>query len=124
MRCATDERYCESFRDQNRPNVFAIRSKHSAISFPVIGRCPLRALRVGTADVLEVEPTCSDELAETPGCSSSELCLGGAAGVASFGRVEADQSNRLIVNTDAVPVFVVIFVESSVGVFAQNLFAF
>ena len=64
----------------------------------------MRALRVGTADVLEVEPTCSDELAETPGCSSSELCLGGAAGVVDLGGVEAHEPDVgvLVINLDRV----------------------
>jgi len=43
---------------------------------------------------------------ETPGCSSSELCFGGAVGVASFGGVAANEPDVgvLVMNLDGIAV--------------------
>src|SRR6516164_10342176 len=72
MRCAADERHGQSFLDQDRPNVSSVRPKCPALSTVVAGECPLRAFRARTADVRELEPAGSDELAQATCRSSSE----------------------------------------------------
>jgi hypothetical protein len=66
----------------------------------------LCALRARTADVLEVEPACSDELAKPTRCSSSKVGFGLTGGVANFGGVEADEPDVgvLVINLEGIAV--------------------
>jgi hypothetical protein len=53
------------------------------------------------ADILEFKSAGSDEFAETPCCSSPELCLGGAAGITRLRGVEANEADVRVLVMDA-----------------------
>jgi hypothetical protein len=103
---ATDKWYREPFFDQDGADVASIRSKRSAIASPITRWCSLRTLGAGTVNVVEVEVAELDEIAETPGCSSSKVGFGLAGGVAGLGGVEADQADVGLfgMNVDSVAV--------------------
>jgi len=104
MRCTTDERYSESFRDQDRPNVSSVRSKRSAIARIIASECSLRGLGTRASHVAEIEVARFNEFPQALGCLGAKVGFALASSVAGLWGVEAYEPDVgvLVVSLDRV----------------------
>lgn len=105
-RCATLERHCESFRDQDWSNIPSIHSQRSTTSAKIALRSSCRSGRARAGDQFEVEIAATDKLTEASGGFATKLAFRFTEGAASLQRVEAHKPHvrPLVMDPDRVAV--------------------
>src|SRR5262249_17325182 len=88
---ATLSRNRASLPPHDGAHILAIRSKRSAISFPVTCGRSLCAFATRASHVFKFEPAGSDELAQPICCLSAKLGFGLTRSVADFGGIETNE---------------------------------